>query len=542
MNLRPYLVILVTILILFSCKDAPIRPVIRIIPLPAQSADVDEIYTLESSTRIEINNESDQLRKIAKYLSNHIETYFGLSNDIIISDSKDKKAIFLKLDENLKIGKEDYHLNVQSNGILIEASSPNGLFYGVQTLIQLMPAVPKKLTAVNIPGVEINDTPRFAWRGLQLDVSRHFMPKDFMLKYLDEMALHKLNTLQWHLTDDQGWRVEIKKYPRLTEIGSVRNKTIIGHINNSYSSDTLSVGGYYTQNDIRDIVAYAKERYITIVPEIAMPGHALAALAAYPELGCTASNYEVASRWGQLSDVFCPGKETTFSFIKEVVQEMAPLFPGKYFHVGGAECPETRWEKCSQCQQRVESDSLETSHSLHGYFSKRVSDIVHATGKETAEWDDVLQDSAVSKGVIITWHGEDGIIKATKRNNQTVVSPGRFYNFDQYQNNPKEEPLAVGGLITLEQVYNFEPIPKDLSVRDSRNIIGVQANLWTPYMKTPMVVEYMTFPRAAALAEVGWSPKESRNYLWFMKRMQFQVKRYEAEKITYSKAEFKVAL
>jgi len=354
------------------------------------------------------------------------------------------------------------------------------------------------------------------------------------------MAMHKLNTLQWHLADDQGWRIEIKKYPLLTETGAVRKKTMIGHINDPAGTDTVSYGGFYTQSDVREIVSYASERFITVIPGVEMPGHALAALAAYPELGCTAAPYEVATKWGIFSEIYCPGKEGTFSFLNDVLTEMAGLFPGKYFHIGGADCPKIRWENCTQCQLRMKNDSLNSTRELNHYFIQRIRKTLSSLGKESVTWDENLKDTLQTNGIVLSWHNEDGVIAATKRKIQTVVTPAKFYNFDQYQSNPKNEPLAVGGLLTLEQVYKFEPVPSVLTNKEARYIIGIQANIWTPYMKTPTHVEYMTFPRAAALAEVAWSPKAGKNYPWFKKRLLEQIKRYNAEKITYCKSELKL--
>jgi hexosaminidase len=527
------------IILLFSCKEQIPRPVVRIIPLPAEITDQEGVFKLTPATKIGISSGSLQMRQIASFLTSHTQKYFGITNEVTTLQIPGKGSILLNLDETLNLGKEDYLLTVTPDHTSIEAASPNGLFYGVQTLIQLMPPTPKQLAEIILPAVEIKDRPRFAWRGLQLDVSRHFMPREFILKYLDYMAMHKFNTFHWHLADDQGWRIEIRKYPLLTEVGSVRKKTITGHINNYTGVDTIPVGGYYTQRDIREIVSYAAERFINIVPGIGMPGHSLAALASYPELGCTGAPYEVASRWGNFSDVYCPGKEFTFTFIKDVLGEMSALFPGKYIHIGGAECSETRWEKCTACQHRIKEDSLKSTHELYPYFIRRITNTLDSLGKEKVGWDESAKDTLLLKGVVMAWHGEESGLAAAQLKLQTVMTPARYCNFDQYQGDPAGEPLAVGGLLTLEQVYNFEPVPSDLPKQGAKFIIGAQANLWTQYMKTPEYVEYMTFPRAAALAEVVWSPQSGRNYTWFRKRLQEQIKRYDAEGIRYCKTEFK---
>ena len=539
MNFVRFLIIFAIISLLFSCKEPIPRPVIRIIPLPAEVTEQTGLFKLSSETNITISTGIEPVRRIAAFLAGHTEKYHAITNAIVASKTGERGSVFLKLDESLKFGKEDYHLTVTSKGVVIEAATPNGLFYGAQTLIQLMPSTPNQVAEIILPGVEIKDSPRFAWRGLHLDVSRHFMPKQFIMKYLDYMAMHKFNTFQWQLADDQGWRIEIKKYPRLTEVGSIRKTTMIGHINNPTGTDTIPSGGFYSQNDVREIVAYASELYITIVPQIEMPGHALAALAAYPELGCEGVPYEVATKWGIFSDTYCPGKDETYTFMKDVIAEMTALFPGQYFHIGGADCSETRWEKCKSCQLRIKTDSLNSTHDLHSYFVRRIANTLGSLGKEMVGWDDIVRDTLITNGVIMSWRGQDGGVAAIQQKRQTVMAPAKYCNFDQYQTNPKTEPLAVGGMLTLEQVYNFEPVPKDLSRQEAKYIIGGQANVWTQYMKTPEYVEYMIFPRAAALSEVLWSPRESRNYPWFKKRLLELIKRYDAEGIRYCKAEFK---
>ncbi len=539
MNFLRLIITIAIVLLLFACKEPQPRPVVRIIPLPSVVTDQEGLFKITPYTRIVLNHESEQMRRIAGFLTSHTEKYYGIVNSVVSLAAEDKESLFLKLDENLILGKEDYHLLVTSKSVIIEASTPNGLFYGIQTLIQLMPPSPKQLEEIILPAVEIKDGPRFSWRGLHLDVSRHFMPKEFIMKYLDYMAMHKFNTFHWHLADDQGWRIEVKKYPRLTEVGSVRKKTMEGHIIKYSGNDTIPIGGLYSQNDVREIIAYASDRYITVVPGIEMPGHSLAALASYPELGCTGVPYQVGTRWGSFSDVYCPGKEATFTFLRDVIVEMSSLFPGPYFHIGGADCSEKNWEKCPFCKLKMKTDSMSSTNDLHKYFVRRISNVIDSLGKNVIAWDDNLADSLITKGIVMSWRGESGGIESTQRKLQTVMSPAKYCNFDQYQTDPKGEPLAVGGLLTLEQVYNFEPIPADLSREEAKYIIGAQANVWTQYMKTTEYVEYMIFPRAAALSEVLWSPKASRNFPWFKKRLIEQVKRYEAEGIKYCKAEFK---
>ena len=525
--------------LLLSCKEAPPRPVVRIIPLPEEVADQKGIFIINQATKILTNNNSLQVRQIASLFTSYTEKCFGLVNPFYNAETFERESIFLRLDEKLKMGKEDYHLSVSTKGIIIEAATANGLFYGIQTLIQLTPTVPKQSAEIIIPAVEIKDSPRFAWRGLHLDVSRHFMPKEFIYKYLDYMAMHKFNVFQWQLSDDQGWRMEIKRYPLLTDIGSIRKKTILGHINDPLGYDTIAYSGYYSRSDIRDIINYATEHYITVVPQIEIPGHSLAALASYPELGCTGVPYEVATRWGTFNDVLCPGKENTYTFLRGVFSEMATLFPGKYFQIGGTDCSVIRWESCQECKQRMKNDSLLSSGDLHDYFIRRVGSMLDSLGKEMVGYDDVLKDTLLTKTVIMSWHNQGTAQTSINRNLQTVMSPAKFCNFDQYQADPKSGPLAVGGMLKLEDVYNYEPVKEGLSRQEAKLIIGAQAHVWTQYMKTPEFVEYMVFPRAAALSEVVWSPKGSRDYKWFRKRLLELIKRYDAMGIKYCKEEFK---
>lgn len=522
-----------------SCKsDAP-RPEVKIIPQPALVINLNGTFTFTPETKIQVNQADEQFMKIASFLTNHIDKFYGIKSTAIQSETASRKSVFLELDPNSGLGKEAYNLTVTPKGVMIVASAPNGLFYGVQTLIQLMPPSQKKLTEIVLPAVEIKDSPRFVWRGLHLDVGRHFMPKEFILKYLDYMSMHKFNTFHWHLTEDQGWRIEIKKYPKLTEIGSVRKETLIGHGRDPKKYDGTPYGGFYTREDVKEIVAYAAERYITVVPELEMPGHSLAALASYPELGCTGGPYEVATRWGVFDDVYCAGKEETFNFLQDVLSEVIPLFPGQYFHIGGDECPKTRWEKCPLCQKRMKEQGLKTEHELQSYFVQRIEKFLNEKGKKLIGWDEILEGGLAPNAAVMSWRGEEGGIAAAKQHHFVVMTPGKYCYLDHYQSDPKTEPLAIGGFLPLEQVYNYDPVPASLTKEEASYIMGAQGNVWTEYMKTPQYVEYMVYPRAAALAEVVWSPKESKNYADFKNRMVDELKRYDVYGINYCKAEFK---
>ena len=514
------------------------RPEVKIVPEPAKVVNTDGVFVLNEKTPVLVNEDNPELKQIAGFLTAHLSDFYGLNASVDVADSPQKKAIFIGLDKSLNLGKEAYNLSVTPKQIVLKASTPNGLFYGVQTLIQLLPPSRQQLSEAVFPAVEIEDTPRFGWRGMHLDVGRHFMPVDFVKKYIDYIAMNKMNVFHWHLTEDQGWRIEIKKYPKLTEIGSKRKETIIGHAHESKEYDGKPYGGFYTQDEIKDVVAYAKARYVTVVPEIELPGHALAALASYPELGCTGGPYEVATTWGVFDDVYCAGKEETFKFLEDVISEVMPLFPGEYFHIGGDECPKTQWEKCPYCQARMKKEGLKNEHELQSYFVQRIEKFLNAHGKKMIGWDEILEGGLAPNATVMSWRGEEGGIAAAQAHHDAVMTPGNYCYFDHYQADPKTQPLAIGGFTPLKEVYGYEPIPKELSAEEGKYILGAQGNVWTEYMATPERVEYMVFPRIAALAEVVWSPKGSRNYDDFMNRMQDEVKRYDAYGINYCKVEF----
>jgi hexosaminidase len=364
------------------------------------------------------------------------------------------------------------------------------------------------------------------------------MPKEFILKYLDYMAFHKLNTFHWHLTEDQGWRIEIKKFPRLTEVGSVRKETLVGHYgSNSY--DGKPAGGFYTQEEVKEIVAYASDRFITVVPEIEMPGHALAALASYPELGCTGGPYEVGTTWGVFDDVYCAGNAKTDTFLMDVLKEVIPLFPGEYFHIGGDECPKTRWKECPVCKQKMKEEGLKTEHELQSYFVQRMERFLNENGKKLIGWDEILEGGLAPNAAVMSWRGEDGGIAAARERHYVVMTPGEYCYLDHYQADPITEPLAIGGYLPLKKLYGYEPIPAILSKEEAKYVLGAQGNVWTEYMQTPAQVEYMVFPRAAALAEVVWSPKGARDFDGFKTRLSRLSKFYDLMGINYCKTEFK---
>ncbi len=421
---------------------------------------------------------------------------------------------------NQTLGNEGYTLSVSKKGISIQANTEAGLFYGIQTFIQLTP-----LQGTKIPFVEITDYPRFGYRGLHLDVCRHIFPIEFVKKYIDLLAKHKFNRFHWHLTDDQGWRIEIKKYPKLQEIAAYRNETVIGHAGHSNKYDGKRYGGFYTQEEIKEVIAYAAARYVTIVPEIEMPGHAQAAIAAYPELGCQGDQIQTATTFGVFDPIFCAGQEGTFTFLENVLTEVMDLFPGTYIHIGGDEAPKTRWKACPHCQKRIKDNTLKDEHELQSYFINRIEKFVNSKGRQIIGWDEILEGGLAPNATVMSWRGEEGGIAAAKQKHDVIMTPGNWCYFDHYQDTSKTEPMAVGGLTPVREVYTYEPLPAQLNADETKHILGAQANLWTEYILSPEHAEYMVYPRACALAEVVWSPKENRDYLDFLQRMETHLKR-----------------
>jgi len=453
-----------------------------------------------------------------------------------------EKAIFLHLTKDSTIqNPEGYKMEVNSQHIKITANSRVGMFYGTMSLLQLMKPTMDGDGAFEIPACTINDQPRFAWRGMHLDVCRHFFGKEFVKKYIDLLALHKMNTFHWHLTDDQGWRIEIKKYPKLTEIGGWRNGSMIGRYAD-HQFDTIRYGGYYTQDDIREIVKYAEARHITIVPEIEMPGHALAALAAYPELSCTGGPFEVCKEWGVFDDVFCAGNDYTFQFLEDVLTEVCNLFPGKYIHIGGDECPKTRWKVCNKCQKRMKDNGLKDEHELQSYFIQRVEKFLNGKGKQIIGWDEILEGGLAPNASVMSWRGEEGGIAAANQQHNVVMSPGSHCYFDHYQGDPELEPHSIGGFTPLEKVYSYDPVPKKLNDTLTKYILGAQANLWTEYILSEKHAEYMAYPRACALAEVLWTPKEKKNETEFLSRLKNHFYFLDKWNVNYAKSQYQIKL
>jgi hexosaminidase len=433
---------------------------------------------------------------------------------------------------------EWYGLTITTDAIDVYASSQAGLFRGTRTLVQLLE---QGKASGSLPCLWIADHPRFPWRGMHLDVCRHFFRARFVKKYIDLLARYKMNTFHWHLTEDQGWRIPIAKYPKLTEVGAWRSGSQVG----PYAAQTFDnerYGGSYTRDEIREVVAHAAARHITIVPEIEMPGHAMAALASYPHLGCTGGPYEVQRGWGVFDDVFCAGNDSVFTFLEDVLTEVMELFPGEYIHIGGDECPKTRWKTCPKCQARMRAEGLKDEHELQSYFIRRIERFVNSKGRKVIGWDEILEGGLAPNAAVMSWRGTEGGIAAAKAGHYTVMSPGSHCYFDHYQGDPANEPVAIGGYTTVQKVYSYEPIPAELEPREHTYILGAQGNVWTEYIRSAEHVEYMAVPRMLALAEVLWSPKEMRDEADFIRRLEAQLPWLEQLGVNYAKSMYQVRI
>ncbi|HOX83729.1 MAG TPA: beta-N-acetylhexosaminidase [Chryseolinea sp.] len=524
------------IICLCGCKE---KKLVEINIVPKPTSIVQGSDWIEWPTEIKIVANTDDERNVASFLQQFLLTKGIKGTLVTASTSTEAQIIFSGLHGDSIIN-EGYQLVINKLGVHIKANSGAGLFYGVQSLFQLVSSTSK---GIELPFVEISDQPRFAWRGLHLDVGRHFFSVEFIKKYIDLMSHFKLNTFHWHLTEDQGWRIEIKKYPKLQEIAAHRKETVIGHASTRTRSephdfDGTPHGGYYTQEEIKEVVAYAAQRYVTIVPEIELPGHALAALAAYPELGCTGGTYEVATTWGIFNEVFCAGKETTFEFLQNVLDEVIPLFPGKYVHIGGDECFKDSWKKCPHCQKRIVTEKLKDEHELQSYFIQRIEEYVNAKGKTIIGWDEILEGGLAPNAAVMSWRGEEGGIAAAKQNHDVVMTPSKWLYLDYMQDSSASEPLAVKVLVDVQTVYLYDPVPTQFTPAQARHVLGVQANVWSEYMKSGKHVEYMVYPRAIALAEVGWTVKEDKNYDDFIKRLRANQQLLEEWNVNYAKHVF----
>lgn len=451
--------------------------------------------------------------------------------------------------KNEDLGEEEYAIEVYGKKATVKASGLSGVFYALQTLRQMLPVEIYTAAAApeadwTLPCMKIQDKPRFGYRGMHLDVSRHFFDINEVKKYIDIMAINKLNVLHWHLTDDQGWRLEIKKYPQLTRTGAVRKQTIIGHGRDrkGYDNTPYGEGCFYTQEQVKDVIAYAAARGIEIIPEIDLPGHMLAALACFPELGCTGGPYEVWGRWGIADDVLCVGKEETMKFLEDVLSEVADLFPSEYVHIGGDECPKVRWEECPHCQAKIaelgfkDDDRHKAEHYLQSYVTNRMEQFLSTKGKKIIGWDEILEGEIAPNATVMSWRGVEGGLEAVRMGHDAIMVPYTHLYLDYYQSkDTANEPLAIGGYIPVELVYSFEPFTEEMTDDEKSHILGIQANLWTEYISTDDQLEYMLLPRMSALSEIQWCEPENKNYERFTDNMDNMAEIYDILGYNYAK-------
>lgn len=515
------------------------QPHLALIPQPAALQMREGIFQLNRGTALVVQPAAVALMPLAQYWQAHCRQSAGI--DLTISAvAPSSNFIEFALDTTVQ-GEEAYNLEISPERIRLAAAAPAGMFYALQTLRQLLPTVfeghevRQHVPWWPVPCVSIQDQPRFPYRGMHLDVGRHFFPVEFIKKYIDLLAMYKFNRFHWHLTEDQGWRIEIKKYPRLQEVAAWRKETLVGHYSHQpHQFDGKRYGGYYTQDEVREVVRYAAERHITVIPEIEMPGHSLAALAAYPELACTPGPFEPATLWGIFEDVYCP-KEETFRFLEDVLTEVMALFPSEYIHIGGDECPKTRWKQCAHCQALMQREGLKDEHELQSYFIRRIERFLNSKGRQIIGWDEILEGGLAPNATVMSWRGVQGGIAAAKEGHHVIMTPTSHCYLDYYQSVSSEEPLAIGGFLPLEKVYAYEPVPAELNAQEAQLILGAQGNVWTEYMPTPEKVEYMAFPRALAIAELNWTPAALKDYHNFALRLVQHFKRLDIHGVNYAR-------
>ncbi|HEX5150468.1 MAG TPA: family 20 glycosylhydrolase [Parafilimonas sp.] len=512
---------------------------LNIIPQPVSIQQSEGNFVIDNNTAVSFNAMDKNLQAAANFFIAHIRHISGIG---LPSNTRSNKTIQLKIAATEGIGDEGYLLHVSPSSIIITANTKTGIVYAMQTVFQTLPAI-RTNAVLQVPCMDVKDYPRFTWRGMHLDVCRHFFGPDFVKEYIDLLAAYKMNVFHWHLTDDQGWRIEIKKYPKLTSVGAWRvdetNKPW-GDRPQATKDETPTYGGYYTQEQIKDIIKYAQERNVTIVPEIEMPGHCAAAIAAYPFLSCpqkpqlpmTGGNY------ANMSSVFCVGNDSVFSFLENVLTEVINLFPSPYIHIGGDEVDKTSWKNCDRCQALKNKEGLKNEDELQSYFIKRIEKFIVNKHRKMIGWDEILEGGLAPEATVMSWRGESGGIAAAKQQHDVVMTPGTPLYFDHYQANPATEPPAIGGFNTLKMVYDYNPVPKELEGGYEKYILGAQANLWTEYITTAQQVQYMVVPRLLALAEVDWTPESEKNWDSFNKRLQTQFKAFGQKGIVYCKGNF----
>ena len=520
------------------------QPAPHIIPAPLSMELKNGSFLIDENVSIKADAKDKATADVAHFFTNYVKEITGIS---LSHTALKSKTIEFKLEKINEIGEEGYTLSVTPLSILIKANTPKGLFYGVQTLMQTLPFI-RTNQVPQIPCMDIKDAPRFAWRGFMLDVSRHFFSTEMIKEVIDIMANYKMNVFHWHLTDGTGWRLEIKKYPKLTEQAAWRiddwgKPWNWADVAFNADRSKATYGGFYTQEQAKEIVAYAQARNITVVPEIEMPGHSQAAMAAFPELSCHPSVH-----FGTSGDFFankvegnyCAGNDAAFTFLEDVLTEVMAIFPSKYIHVGGDEVEKDSWKKCQKCQNRMKTEGLKNENELQSYFIRRMEKFLTSKNRKLIGWDEILEGGLAPEATVMSWRGEAGGIEAAKMKHNVVMSPGSPCYFDHYQGDPETEPAAFGGFNTLKKVYNYEPIPAEMTAEDAKYVLGAQANLWTEMIRKREGIEYMILPRLLALSEVVWSPKTQRNWLGFNQRLQPHLVGFEHKGLHYSKGNFKV--
>ena len=532
-------------LLMTACSNQPTTVAnYEVVPMPLEINTTQQAsFLLKSGVTVYYPAGNEKMQRNAEFLASYVKAQTGIELQVQAGEGG-KGGIVLQLglaNDN----PEAYQLKVDASQVVISSPSEAGVFYGIQTLRKAVDVA--EGSNVELPAVEIKDQPRFGYRGMMLDVGRHFFSMDEIKTYIDMMALHNINRFHWHLSEDQGWRIEIKKYPKLTVIGSMRKETVIGH--NSGKYDGKPYGGFYTQEQAKEIVAYAAERYITVIPEIDLPGHMQAALAAYPELGCTGGPYEVWTQWGVSDNVLCAGNDQTIQFIKDVLAEIVEIFPSEYIHVGGDECPKVKWSTCPKCQARIKALGLKSDNKhtkeerLQSYVIHEAEEFLNSKGRKMIGWDETLEGGLAPNATVMSWRGEAGGIEAAKQHHDVVMTPNTYLYFDYYQSKDTEtEPMAIGGYLPIERVYSYEPMPKSLSPEEQKYIVGVQANLWTEYIPDFKQVQYMVLPRMAALSESQWCAPEKKNYEAFLQRVSRLVNIYAKNGWNYATHIFDVML
>lgn len=524
--------------LLVSCAETKVQDnSISVIPEPMYCRADEGVFVIDKDTKIVVDELSEEMQRIAGFLNEKLSKAAGFELEIVKDGPMPRENFIAFMNAGLQ--SESYEINVVPQHILVDYGDGAGAFYALQTLFQLLPVEIfsqelQKRVDWTVPCCNIDDKPRFKYRGMHLDVCLHYFDLEFLKKYIDIMAAHKVNRFHWHLTEDQGWRLEIKKYPLLTEKGQWRKETVVGSLSSGVY-DGIPHGGYYTQEQVKELVKYAADRYVTIIPEIELPGHALAAIACYPELSCgLEDHYETATRWGIFKQVYCP-KESTFEFLEDVFDEVFELFPSELIHIGGDECPKASWKACPDCQALIRKLGLKDEYELQSYFVTRMEKYINSKGRQIIGWDEILQGGLAPNAKVMSWLGEEGGIKAAQQHHEVVMSPHYKYYLDYWQADPYSEPLAMSGPTTLRTMYDYEPVPEVLTPEESKYIIGVEGCVWTEYMPTPERVEYMAWPRMCAIAETGWTRRE-KDWDGFVQRLEKHFGRLDGMDVAYCSA------